>query len=524
MLKDRSLVQAAKNTCKYFSDDKMKRQRLHFDGFPLLLLVPLLVGIGVRLYFVWQPMRNDEAFTFLYFILNKIYYSFYYLDVNNHVLHTLFVNMSCAFFGTSELAIRLPALLAGILIIPMVYFLCQRLNPRPSAGMFAASLVSIFPLLVLYSTNARGYTIIIFFMIALLVLSLDIIENELKAHKSLFVLTAALSIFCSPVSLFFLAGIFLWIILVSLTENRKSLFSSILLVAKLCIYTACLVIIFYSPVILTTGIAKTINKEVISQLSIHDLLLKEILPNIKSCIINGIAAIVGIKNISPEPVGELLFSFPLYTLKVIHWMFRQLMEPFSLLVIVMFIGGAIYSVRRHNTRLSMLITSLLLGAVIVLVIFRKLPPYRNWLYFIPIFSIFVDYFYCELLGNYSKVIKKMVSCSLVIIMICFASYLVLANVIIEMPDTGSFPEAERVAIYLSKRIKYSDNVISSIPADYPLKYYIYRHGLKTNRSVNNKNKYFVVQQGSFDIQKITKDNPKLVWKEGKAKIFFYEAK
>jgi 4-amino-4-deoxy-L-arabinose transferase-like glycosyltransferase len=58
--------------------------------------------------------------------------------------------------GTSEVALRLPSALCGLALVPVAYGIGQRLAGQRAAVALAA-LVSVHPLLVYYSQEARGY-------------------------------------------------------------------------------------------------------------------------------------------------------------------------------------------------------------------------------------------------------------------------------------------------------------------------------------------------------------------------------
>src|SRR3990172_724006 len=88
----------------------------------------VILGAAVRAAFINIPIRYDEAFTFIHFarfpVANFIGdYSF----PNNHLLHSLLVRLSVVLFGPWEWAIRLPAFLAGVACLPMLYLLGRRL-------------------------------------------------------------------------------------------------------------------------------------------------------------------------------------------------------------------------------------------------------------------------------------------------------------------------------------------------------------------------------------------------------------
>jgi hypothetical protein len=127
------------------------------------------VGFLVRALHLDIPIRYDEAHTFLEYARHGVRYVVStYEHPNNHVFHSLLVALSTGGLGEGLVAIRLPAFLAGCLLVPTAGLLAWRGGvgaPARSSGAFlggllAAALVAGWPVLVEYSTNARGYSIV----------------------------------------------------------------------------------------------------------------------------------------------------------------------------------------------------------------------------------------------------------------------------------------------------------------------------------------------------------------------------
>jgi 4-amino-4-deoxy-L-arabinose transferase-like glycosyltransferase len=66
-------------------------------------------------------------------------------------------------FGTSEFALRLPAALAGIALVPVVYVAGRDLAGR-RAGLIAALLAACNPFLVWHAQDARSYSLLVLFV------------------------------------------------------------------------------------------------------------------------------------------------------------------------------------------------------------------------------------------------------------------------------------------------------------------------------------------------------------------------
>lgn len=125
--------------------------------WPLLVLTLVtLLGIALRVLYLGEPPRYDESFTYIEFAKRSLIHVFaYYPAPNNHILHTALVWISCRVFSGSLWAMRLPALLAGIAAIPLIYITTRKLAGR-GAGLLAAGLMAISGPFILYSVNARG--------------------------------------------------------------------------------------------------------------------------------------------------------------------------------------------------------------------------------------------------------------------------------------------------------------------------------------------------------------------------------
>ena len=77
-------------------------------------------------------------------------------------LHHLVLWATVRLLGDGDLAVRIPSIVAGVLLIPAMYALGAELHDRRT-GFVAALLGAIAPLLVWYSQEARGYVFVALF-------------------------------------------------------------------------------------------------------------------------------------------------------------------------------------------------------------------------------------------------------------------------------------------------------------------------------------------------------------------------
>jgi hypothetical protein len=130
-------------------------------------------GLGV-------PLASDELATVSlwaqmpYFkILSNYQYP------NNHIFLSLVLSFLLKTFGLKEWLLRMPLLICGMVSICQGYYLGRRLSRSSTVGLFTAFLMAICEKHIFYSTNARGYLVIM--VLALLVVTC--LLNRLEGHS-----------------------------------------------------------------------------------------------------------------------------------------------------------------------------------------------------------------------------------------------------------------------------------------------------------------------------------------------------
>lgn len=128
-----------------------------------------------------------------------------YEAVNNHLLHSLLAHAAFLAFGYDEWAIRLPALVAGVATIPVFFWVA-----RPLVGdlraVGAAGLLAVASPHILFSQNARGYTLSLLFGLAATgALTRGLREDRVRWWAA-YVPCAVLSIAAVPIGAFVIVG------------------------------------------------------------------------------------------------------------------------------------------------------------------------------------------------------------------------------------------------------------------------------------------------------------------------------
>lgn len=140
---------------------------------PLGRLAPLvglvLVGLALRVVpLVNDPLHQDEA---LYGYWGRLVSSgqdpwLTTVAVDKPPLSLYLIAGSQAVFGASRFAIRLPALAASLLTIPLTYILGRRLYGRPAVEWVAAAVMAITPFPVLFGATAFTDALLVLFWLA----------------------------------------------------------------------------------------------------------------------------------------------------------------------------------------------------------------------------------------------------------------------------------------------------------------------------------------------------------------------
>ena len=193
---------------------------------PPAIYLLIFIAIGVRLTALTRPFGTDEAATFLFYASKPLKIGMtVYGSPNNHPLHTALMHIAWLIFGDAEWALRLPALLAGVALVPLTWL--------ASRSLLAAVLVAGAPVLIDYSTDARGYAIVC--ACALVVFN--------TRRPLVFAMATAIGFFTVPVMLYPFVAISVW----ALLTRRLSAWT---VIASL-LFTAAL----YAPMLSVSGLS-----------------------------------------------------------------------------------------------------------------------------------------------------------------------------------------------------------------------------------------------------------------------------
>jgi 4-amino-4-deoxy-L-arabinose transferase-like glycosyltransferase len=248
------------------------------DGYLLAGLT--LLAAGLRAAYILRPMSHDEAYTVVAFASRPIgiILTDYSLP-NNHIFHSLLVHLAYLLFGIQPWAVRLPVVLAGMLLVPSGYLLARLLYDRHTA-LVTAGLLACAPYLISLSTDARGYILICLFTLLTLALGYYLMHQHSSAGWVLLAGLSALGFYTTPVMLYPFGMLLTWLLLSSLAGETRPVYGSAINFIKYVlaagVAAAVLAAILYTPVFLTSGAQSVIANRFVVPLRLDDFI--EILP------------------------------------------------------------------------------------------------------------------------------------------------------------------------------------------------------------------------------------------------------
>ncbi|HEX8230253.1 MAG TPA: glycosyltransferase family 39 protein [Chloroflexia bacterium] len=432
------------------------------------LLLIMLVGIVIRLAFLFQPMRNDEAFTVMRYASQPLWIGLSkYSTPNNHLFHTFLVHLSYNIFGNREWAIRLPALLAGIAVIPATYVLVRGLYGR-HAALLAAGLVAASSPLVEYSTNARGYTLVTLFFLLLFTLALYLKRSNNLFGWLIFAIISALGFYTVPVMLYPFGIVVVWLVL-SIVVRDSPVRRDLLLRhgAISLLWTALLTLLLYLPVLVTYGPGAIVANPYVTARSGTSFL------------------------------GDLWAGFA----GVWEQWDRDTPALLSLLLAIGFVvAGLLHAVvSRHRVPV---VAAVLLWSLPVVLAQRVVPYARVWLFLLPLYLgiaaagvLYPLKLAQERLGSYRATLGRVwplvpvVTCALLAVSGWQSRSVYFSN------DTGTLRDAEQIAIFLKDYLEPGDVLLAPVPSESPLAYYMDRYGVPLDymySGVKDKRRVLVV--------------------------------
>lgn len=460
------------------------------ERIPFIILL-IIIGFAIffRYPYMWKPMGHDETYTFMAFASRglRVVITDYHLP-NNHVFHTILVNLFYHLFGDSPAVIRLTAFIGGILIIPATY-LVGKIFYGWKIGLVAASVLAALPVMIDYSSTARGYTVITLFALIIIALAAYVKDHRNLIAWFLLVVISCLGLYTNPTMIYPVGMTFTWLFLSGLIKDVNPKYSKkyyIYLVLSI-VWIVILTGILYLPIILSSGLGSIIGNDVVETLSWSEF-TQSLLPRIKNT-----------------------------------WNeWNRALPPFLSLIAIIGLAASFFLPKLPKNRRVPLILAAVLWIATALVVQRVAPWPRIWLFLLPFFVIWIA---AGIIGLFDLLIKKLPKSEY--LMLLLLGILIVTPLVTALVRTYpqyseklfSKGEVELVADFLSDYLQEGDVVVVTSPDTVVLKYYLARNnidkeftelvkGKDVNRSivvVNNAHEQtlqFVLDRRSFldDVQ------------------------
>jgi hypothetical protein len=413
----------------------------------LLVLALVVVGALLRLRYLNQPMRYDESVTYLYFAAKPwttIVSS--YLYPNNHVFHTLLVKTAVSVFGNEPWVIRVPALLAGIAMIPFTFVVARRLI-GVTAAYVATALVAASGALTLYSTNARGYTFVCLATLILLELLLRLRERPSITAWAGVVITVALGMWTIPVMLYPAGGLALWFAISAGLGDTSDRNGDLRRIAIAVGASTVLTAILYAPILTRSGVAPLTGNQFVTASPWH-VFFPEL--------------VVSIGNVA----GSWRLGLP---------------------VIVALAAGVAVCIGLASARMTTRTRATIAGCVylwcaVLLMVAHRTPFPRVWLFLLAPAAMLAGLGVFRVLSRWPKLVRGLHSAGgeeAIVLAVVLAAVVVRSRSVIASRDTGTLREAQQITGTLAPLLRRGDRVIAPVPGNAPLQYYFLRAGLDT---------------------------------------------
>jgi len=419
----------------------VKENKLHLA----VLLFIILLAVTLRIHFLFQPIRNDEAYTFITYSSKPFYMILTtYCNVNNHIFHTLLVRISYLLFGSDPWALRMPALLAGILTAPLVYLACRTIYNR-HAALIAAALAASSSTLIEYSTNARGYTLICCFFLLIWSLGGYLLHQQNRAGWVWWAFMAALGFYTNPVMLYPFGMVFIWLLLTIIFHNtdqpRRPRINDLILGI---ILTVIFTLILHLPVVLVTGFHPIETDSALISLGLAEFFEK----------------------VPTALAGQWR-----------QWN-RDVPLPLDILLIAGVVISLIPSRQTPAQRIPMLYV-VIIWIIPILMIQRLIPYTRVWLFLLPLFFILTGAGLSRIIFSLTSKTPKALLIIISLLSILLTSWFgfnVYRSQSVYYSEEGAYRSAEDIALFLRDRLQPGDTIATRINAA-PLHYYFMTYNI-----------------------------------------------
>lgn len=223
------------------------------------VLFVLLVGVVLRILRMNEPVTYDEALTYVHYAGRSFSFLFSdYLFTSNQILFSALARASTLLFGVHPWSMRLPALVAGILVMPLCYAFARAVFNRYIA-VITLCLVAVNGPLVEYSAIARGYSLIWLFTIGSLLAARHFVKSDNLVSAAFLALFCALGMWVSPEMIYPAVMVFAWAFFMLLANYQSTVRRRVLKLTGSLMLSSILVFLFYAPVVVVHSLDQLLH-------------------------------------------------------------------------------------------------------------------------------------------------------------------------------------------------------------------------------------------------------------------------
>jgi hypothetical protein len=406
------------------------------------LILVLAISILVRLLLINRPITYPEAYSFMNYYQKSLStgistYSIYNQPLNSIILHIFYV-----IFGNTVWVLRIPAFISGFTLVFLTYVAGSVFYSKKT-GLVAAGFIAILPVTVDFSVNMTGYSIFAVMVILLFLLAKNFKDSYRLGINITLISFSVLGLYMTPVMIYPILIIMVWLAFTALFENKKQ--NKSIIFVRISGYFLSAIIIYF---ILSTkvGLSNILSENFsvpsagvkISKVFTEAFPLKLDFYGFFILIIFGILFLAGLifyimyyKKIEGSrfpiilPLGILMMIFILFIKNGIGLNFMLTILP---ILIIIFSSGLVYALNLIFAR------------------FRKTE-----FLLIPVFSVIIIVFFAVSIFSTG-----------------FFSYDKNKEII---------SDAENITEFLKEHLKTGDMVLANNPADYIFKYYFFKESI-----------------------------------------------
>ena len=449
------------------------------------LVVITLIGTVLRCYYLSQPMRFDEAYTYLQYAsqpLRAIIGA--YSQPNNHIFSSILIHEVTRFAGHSPAVIRLPAFAAGVALIPATY-LAARVWYGSIAAVAAAGLVATSVPLVFYSTNARGYSIVCLLTMVLVALAGLLRRGTDGRAWRWFAILAALAMYTVPTAIYALGGIICWMILLAAARNAGE----------------------YRRVLLRRGVPALFFAVVLTSVLYLPVVVE-----------SGWAALVANQYVVPESWSAFGRDASSLAGTVLQAVLSEY-SPSGLLLLAGMLGTGLWWQRRDAERITSPLLPAIVFGLVYTILARRVPFLRVLLFLVPLAALTIGaglQYCCERADVLTRPARlRAAICAILLLVVLESAAVAGSQAVYRSDDTGTLRDGQALARTLQSLVQPHDLIVASIPSTAPLDYYlqnlgvpyVYRCACLNGHSVVVNRLYVVVNtREGQDLAAVLKDN------------------